>query len=58
MKVKCEKCDKSYASDCNLKRHLRTHDNEREKVACPICSNTFVDEVTLKQHIRLYHKER
>ena len=58
VRVKCEKCDKSFASELNLKRHLKTHDNEREKAVCQICANTFVDEVILNQHIRKYHKDR
>lgn len=53
-KYACEFCGKKFLLDFYLKRHLITHNNERN-FACSICEKKFKTSESLRCHIQLLH---
>ena len=56
-KFECDVCKLKFASNYNLKRHLRTHDTERPRWQCSYCDKSFTRRDSLPKHISFVHKE-
>ena len=48
----CENCSYTAPNRFRLKRHMKTHMEEKPTVSCPICGKSVV---TLDQHLRVVH---
>ncbi|CAL4248564.1 unnamed protein product, partial [Meganyctiphanes norvegica] len=55
--VSCPECGKSYASNANLKDHIRIHTGVRPFV-CDECGMTFTQRSNLRMHKRIHAGER
>ena len=53
----CQHCDYIARSATTLKKHLRTHTNERP-YKCDQCDQTFTVQCNLKAHIRSIHENK
>ena len=53
----CEFCNKGFHDNSNLKRHLRTHTNEKP-YECKQCDKKFGHSQSLKDHILTVHKNQ
>jgi hypothetical protein len=50
----CPKCDKKFSS-CDLKRHMKTHDENRQKTfKCDKCSADFYTNYKLQIHVKTH----
>lgn len=49
---KCEKCDKDFVRQDDLKKHAEKHDRVYE---CPMCTKPFVHFNDLKEHAKAEH---
>ena len=56
-RFECEVCKLKFASNYNLKRHLRTHDTDRPRWQCSFCDKSFTRRDSLPKHISFVHKE-
>ena len=56
-KFECDVCKLKFASNYNLKRHLRTHDSDRPRWQCSYCDKSFTRRDSLPKHINFVHKE-
>ncbi|XP_055624891.1 zinc finger protein 782-like isoform X2 [Toxorhynchites rutilus septentrionalis] len=55
--LKCEKCEKTFASKHRLKVHILAHTGERP-FPCPYCPKAFRETAKLRIHIRAHTGER
>ncbi|XP_055626214.1 zinc finger protein 182-like isoform X1 [Toxorhynchites rutilus septentrionalis] len=55
--LKCEKCEKTFASRHRLKVHVLTHTGERP-FPCPYCQKTYRESAKLRIHIRNHTGDR
>ena len=53
---KCEKCDKTFDSKKDLKRHIL--ENHPMRINCKICKNIFSKTSDLEKHISSIHEEK
>jgi hypothetical protein len=44
-KFECDVCKLKFASNYNLKRHLRTHDTDRPRWQCSFCDKSFTSKL-------------
>lgn len=59
-KFLCFKCGKDFRQDCNLKAHLRTHENDVDRsFEClhPNCGKTFKSNSSYRCHKKTHEKE-
>ena len=56
-RFQCPTCDKSFAEEAMLTRHLRTHTGEKP-FACGVCGRKFSDASSRLRHERLHTGER
>ena len=58
-KYQCELCDKSYAKNYRLKRHMQSfHEGEEGKIfPCGLCSASFANNYRLTRHIGQVHEK-
>lgn len=54
---KCEKCEKSFVTKCELQRHSFNHSTEKPFV-CEYCGNEYRFKAALSVHYRLHSGER
>jgi len=54
---KCHICEKVYAHNASLYKHMRNHTGQRPHV-CGICGRTFTQAVMLKNHVRTHTGEK
>lgn len=47
---KCEQCNKEYANEKNLKRHVREEHTFGRKYQCQQCHKRFLNPKSLKEH--------
>jgi len=57
-KFECDLCKLRFASNYNLKRHLRIHDTERPRWQCSFCDKNFTRRDSLPKHINFVHKDQ
>lgn len=57
-KFECDICKLKFASNYNLKRHMRIHDQERPRWHCEHCDKSFTRRDSLPKHINFVHKEQ
>jgi uncharacterized Zn-finger protein len=57
-KFECDICKLRFASNYNLKRHMRIHDHERPRWQCEYCDKSFTRRDSLPKHINFVHKEQ
>merc|ERR1711981_932366 len=59
-KYQCELCDKSYAKNYRLKRHMQSfHEGEEGKIfPCGLCSASFANNYRLTRHIGQVHEKK
>jgi KRAB domain-containing zinc finger protein len=50
-------CNKTYANNIGLKRHIMLHTGERP-YKCDSCEKSFIQKGTLKEHIRVHTGEK
>ena len=54
--IKCETCDKTFSSKCNLKRHIKSvHEGVRDH-KCEQCEKSFYYSHHLNTHIKAVHE--
>uniref|UniRef100_A0A336LQH3 CSON010190 protein n=1 Tax=Culicoides sonorensis TaxID=179676 RepID=A0A336LQH3_CULSO len=51
---KCEQCNKEYANEKNLKRHIREEHVYGRKYQCQECSKRFLNIKSLKEHTAIH----
>ncbi|KAF7272324.1 hypothetical protein GWI33_014873 [Rhynchophorus ferrugineus] len=54
----CERCENSYTTINNLKRHLRYECGVLPQFKCPLCYKRFVYKFRMTQHIQHDHNKR
>uniref|UniRef100_A0A182Y4X3 C2H2-type domain-containing protein n=1 Tax=Anopheles stephensi TaxID=30069 RepID=A0A182Y4X3_ANOST len=55
-RFKCDKCDKSFATEHLLKSHGSWHENVANKnISCKICNIYFTSQPSLEKHRALHH---
>ena len=54
---KCDICEKTFGSNKLLKRHLVTHQLDRQKFPCKFCDKTYKNKQGLTLHSRSVHEE-
>ena len=52
---KCPHCSVEFNRNSNLKVHLKTHSEVREKRVCSTCSREFSRNEDLRRHIKVSH---
>lgn len=57
-KFECDICKLKFASNYNLKRHMRIHDQERPRWQCEYCDKSFTRRDSLPKHINFVHKDQ
>lgn len=55
MRLKCIQCNFRTINNCNLKRHMTSHTNERP-FKCKLCPHTYKSKRSLQDHMRKIHK--
>ena len=54
---KCDICDREFVNASNLRRHARSHADERPSFQCDMCKREFVSADNLKRHARSHTGE-
>lgn len=57
-KFECDICKLKFASNYNLKRHARTHDESRPRWQCSFCDKSFTRRDSLPKHMNFVHKDQ
>ena len=57
-RVMCQICNRSYKTQSNLSRHLKTFHNQLGAYACLFCSKTFKFEATRRTHHLQRHRDK
>ncbi|CAH1792910.1 unnamed protein product, partial [Owenia fusiformis] len=51
----CEECGKEFMLNCDLRRHLRKHEDFRNKKhQCPTCDKCFFTSINLSEHMNIH----
>ena len=57
-RVMCQICNRSYKTQSNLSRHLKTFHNQLGAYSCLFCSKTFKFEATRRTHHLQRHRDK
>ncbi len=57
-KISCDKCDKKFALENQLKEHMKVHsETYKLQCTCPVCNKVFNRKSNLNLHTRLAHTD-
>ena len=56
-KIECDKCNKLYVSNANLKRHIARVHEKIKNFKCVNCDYEFISKQELNKHIERKHEK-
>ena len=51
----CPTCNKAFAKSIHLRRHMKLHEEGRNKIKCDMCDNEYADKKSMHRHRSRFH---